>query len=348
MEKVSAPSVAIIIPAWNQRDELIQCLESFSCTDYPNYEVVVVNNGAEDNTSEVVRRDFPWATLIEEGIDLGFCKANNIGLRYCLEKRFDYVVLLNADTKILPHFIPELVSVMQSDHKIGIAGAKNLLMENPAYMWGQYGKVTWGPMLVKTIGRFEPDKNLNEPPKDIDWVICNGCIMSRAALEKVGMFDEDFWQCNEDVDWSYRARRAGFRVIYVDTAAILHKGSSSAKSQRIKVFSYGYFLGRNAIVFAKKYATFFQMIKLITMMTMGIFGRCAYHFMAIIKRMVIVTIHDIMLTIFGQRFFIRGIFDGLRGKLSPDYTFIRQTPATAISNKLKQGKLARFKIWLGV
>lgn len=340
MDNVPEPRVAILIPAWNQIDELRQCLESFSCDNYTNYEVIVVNNGTDDNTSEVIRRDYSWVTLIEEGFNLGFCKANNIGLRYCSKKNFEYVVLLNADTKVLPGFIGGLVRIMREDPKIGIAGAKNLLMDNPSFMWGQYGKVTWGPMLSKIVGRFEPDRNLNEPPRDVDWVICNGCIISRAALEAVGEFDENFWQCDEDIDLSYRAREAGFRIIYADSVAILHKGSSSTDSGRKKIFSYGYFLGRNAIMFAKKHATLIQMIKLIIMMAIGTVVRFAYFSIIIMK-------DGLIGAIIMDKFFLRGIYDGLHGKLSPDYIMIHRPDSPATTNAPEQGRWVRFKRWMG-
>src|SRR5438445_219857 len=131
-------------------------------------------------------------------------------------------------------------------------------------------------MLVKTVGRFAPDWQLQEPLKDVDWVIANGCMIGREALLKVGLFDEDFWQCNEDVDWSYRARKAGYRVVYVDRAAILHKGGSSADLGHKRVFSYGYFIGRNAFTFARKHGTIFQKIKLFLMVWVGVLGRIAF------------------------------------------------------------------------
>lgn len=341
MDNVSEPRIAVLIPAWNQIDELKQCLDSFSCDNYTNYEVIVVNNGTDDNTSEVIRRDYSWVTLIEEGFNLGFCKANNIGLRYCSKNNFDYVILLNADTKVLPGFIGGLVRIMREDPKIGIAGAKNLLMDNPSFMWGQYGKVTWGPMLSKIVGRFEPDRNLKEPPRDVDWVICNGCIISRAALEAVGEFDEIFWQCNEDVDLSYRIREAGFRIIYADTVAILHKGSSSTDTGRKKIFSYLYFLGRNSVMFAKKHATLLQMIKFIIMIIVGIIIRFAYS--------TVITIKDGLISgIKRDHFFIRGIYDGFHGKLSPDYIIIHKLDSPAAAHVPDQGMWVRFKRWMGV
>jgi len=330
----NAPRVAVQILTWNRVDELVPCLESFARVDYPNYEVIVLDNGSEDETVPTVKRDFPWVTLIENGKNLGFCRGNNVGLRYCLERGFDYVLLLNSDTEVLPDLIGELVEVMQADPRIGIAGAKNLLLENPAYMWGQYGEVTWGPLLVRTIGRFTPDRNLREPPKDVDWVICNGCMVSRAALAKVGGFDEEFWQCNEDVDWSYRARRAGFRVVYVDRAAILHKGGSSGQLGHKKVFSYGYFIGRNAFTFARKYANPLQKAKLFLMVWIGVLGRIAFF-----------AIDNTKNAVLGQRHFVRGVLDGMRGRLSEDHILVQFSPEP---RAFRQDRRAKIRRWLGV
>jgi len=331
----AAPRVAVQILTWNRVDELVPCLESFACIDYPRFEVIVLDNGSIDETIPTVKRDFPWVTLIENGANLGFCRGNNVGLRYVVEQGFDYVLLLNSDTKVLPGLLHELVAVMQSDPRIAIAGAKNLLMENPSYTWGKYGKGTWGPMLVRTMGRYQPDWNLQEPPRDVDWVIANGCLVSRAALEKVGVFDEDFWQCNEDVDWSYRARRAGFRVVYVDRAAILHKGGSSADLGNKQVFSYGYFIGRNAFVFARKYGNALQKTKLFVNVWIGIVGRIAFF-----------TLNNAKGAVMGQRAFVRGMIDGIRGTLTPDEIMVKQ--GNIRLRNLSQGRVARFVRWLGV
>jgi GT2 family glycosyltransferase len=331
----TAPRVAVQILTWNRVDEVVPCLESFACIDYPNFEVIVIDNGSEDETVPTVKRDFPWVTLIENRENLGFCRGNNVGLRYALERGFDYVLLLNSDTKVLPGLITELVAVMESDPRIAIAGAKNVLMENPDYTWGKYGVVTWGPMLVKTIGRFAPDQRLGEPPRDVDWVIANGCLVRRSALEKVGLFDEEFWQCNEDVDWSYRARAAGFRVVYADRAAILHKGGSSADLTRAKVFSYGYFIGRNAFMFARKHANPLQKMKLFIMVWIGILGRITFHLLDNAKHAVL-----------SQRAFVSGMRDGMRGTLRPELITVKW--GSAGSRRYRQGIRGRVLRWLGV
>jgi GT2 family glycosyltransferase len=331
----ASPPVAVIILTWNRVDELVPCLDSFVRNDYPATDIVVVDNGSEDETVATVKRDYPWVTLIENGTNLGFCRGNNVGLRYALERKYDYVMLLNSDTEYLPGLIHELVSVMEADPTIGIAGAKNVLMENPDYTWGKYGIVTWGPMLVWTVGRFVLDDRLNEPPRDVPWVIGNACMMRREPLETVGLFDEEFWQCNEDADWCYRCRKAGYRVVYVDRAAILHKGGSSADVTQKKVFSYGYFIGRNAWTFARKHGNAFQKAKLFTMMVLGMLGRIAFFSLDAAKN-----------AILGQRAFVSGMLDGMRGRLRPE--LITVTIPDRSGRRFRQGIRGRLMRWLGV
>jgi len=330
----ASPRVAVLILTWNRVDELVPCLESFVCNDYRPCDVVVIDNGSEDESVPTVQRDFPWVKLIQNGTNLGFCRGNNVGLKWAVEQGYDYVMLLNSDTKLLPGLVSELVSVLQSDPRVGIAGAKNVLMENPDFTWGRYGKVTWGPMLVKTVGRFARDERRGEPPQDVDWVIGNACMMRREALEKVGVFDEEFWQCNEDVDWCYRAREAGFRVVYVDRAAILHKGGSSADLSHRKIFSYGYFIGRNAFTFARKHGNVFQKIKLFIMLWVGVLGRIAFF-----------TLDNTKHAILGQRAFVNGMLDGMRGRLRPELITVTIAPKT---RQFRQGIRGRFMRWLGV
>ncbi len=330
----AAPRVAVLVLTWNRVDELVPCLESFACNDYRPCDVVVMDNGSEDDTVATVRRNFPWVRLIENGTNLGFCRANNVGMKWAIEQGYGYVMLLNSDTKVLPGLISELVAVMEADKTIGIVGAKNILMENPDFTWGRYGKVTWGPMLVTTVGRFARDARLGEPPRDVDWVIGNACMMSRGALEKVGFFDEAFWQCNEDVDWCYRARKAGFRVVYVDRAAILHKGGSSADISHRKIFSYGYFIGRNAFMFARKHGNLFQKVKLFVMLWVGVLGRIAFF-----------TLDNTKHAILGQRAFVNGMMDGIRGRLRPELITVTIAPRT---RQFRQGIRGRFMRWLGV
>lgn len=328
----ATPRVTVIILTWNRVDDIVMCLESFSEVTYPNLEVVVVDNASADDTVETVRARFPWATLLVNDDNLGYVGGNNVGIRHALEQGTDYVFILNSDTKMTPTCLDELVRVMQSDTRIAITGAKNLYLQNPVYTWGKYGVLNWGPMLVRTHGRFVRDYP-ESSPKDVDWVIGNGCMMSRAALETVGIFDEEFFQVNEDVDWCMRARKLGYRIVYVDTAAIHHRGASSADLSKPIVFSYGYFLGRNAILFAKKHANPLQFAWLVAMMILGITMRIsAFALNAVIR------------AVLGQEHFVTGMLDGFAGRLRRDKITIRMPVPT---NELPDTPVVRLMRWLG-
>jgi GT2 family glycosyltransferase len=327
-----SPRVAVIILTWNRVEDVVTCLESFARLDYPNYEVVVVDNASSDETVATVRADFPWATLMVNDDNLGYVGGNNVGIRYALERKFDYVFILNNDTKVTPNVVSELVRVMQTDPRIAITGAKNLCFDVPAYSWGKYGVLNWGPMLCRTEGRFRLDTP-EGPPKDVDWVIGNGCMMSREALERIGIFDEEFFQVNEDVDWCVRARKLGYRVVYVDTAAIYHKGASSADLTKPVVFSYGYFLGRNAILFARKHANALQWARLLTNMTLGVVLRVlAYSTAAALRAAA------------SQTHFLNGMRDGFARQLRRDRITIRMPVP---SPEPADNRLVRFLRWLG-
>jgi GT2 family glycosyltransferase len=326
------PRVAIIILTWNRVDDVVTCLESFSEVHYPNLEVIVVDNDSKDDTVETVREGFRWATLIVNDDNLGYVGGNNVGIRYALEHGADYVFILNSDTKMTPNVLEELVGVMQGDPRIAIAGAKNLYMQNPQFTWGKYGVLNWGPMLVRTHGRFVRDFP-EMSPKDVDWVIGNGCMMSREALEKVGIFDEEFFQVNEDVDWCVRAKNLGYRVVYVDTAVIHHRGASSADLSKPIVFSYGYFLGRNAILFARKHANPAQWTLLLLNMTLGVVLRISFFSAGAVLRAVM-----------SQSHFVNGLYDGFRGQLRRDRVTIRMPTQ---SDEPPDTRMIRLLRWLG-
>jgi GT2 family glycosyltransferase len=325
------PRVAVVIISWNRVGEIVNCLESFPCLEYPNFEVVVVDNASQDPTVATVRERFPWATVIVNERNLGYVGGSNVGFRYALEHGADYAFLLNQDTKVTPTVLSELVRVMQGDSRIGIAGAKNLLMENPSYTWAKYGVLNWGPMLVRSVGGYQLDRPEPVSPKDVDWVIGNGCMMSREALERVGLFDEEFFHFNEDVDWSMRARKLGYRAVYVDTAAIYHKGSSAGDFTQRVVFHSAYFLGRNAIIFAHKHATRLQWAKLLVLMSLGWALRAS-----------LFAVRAMLEVVGDQQPFVIGLVDGFSGRLRRDRITVRRgrTPTG--------GRLDRFLRWMGL
>lgn len=255
---MDAPRVALIILNWNGRDDVLNCVATLPRLTYPNYVATVVDNASADGSVAALRERFPQQRVLVMEKNLGFCGGNNRGIQDALAGGAQYVLLLNNDTEMHPELVTELVCVAVDDARIGAVGAKNLRLENPAEIWGAYGELTYGKELVRVIGKGELDGPAYRVVRDVDWVIGNGLLMSRAAIDAVGGFDEGFFGYHEDVDWCTRARERGFRMVFNGNAVVFHKGFGASDPRRPIPFPVLYFLGRNGIYFARKHGSLWQ------------------------------------------------------------------------------------------
>jgi GT2 family glycosyltransferase len=272
---VDAPRVAIVILNWNGRDDVLNCVSTLPRLTYPNYAATVVDNASADGSVEALRQRFPQQRVLVMEKNLGFCGGNNRGIQDAVADGAEYVLLLNNDTEMHPELVSELVRTAQTDPRIGAVGAKNLRLENPGEVWGAYGELTYGKELVRVIGKGQPDGPPYCVVRDVDWVIGNGIMMSRAAIESVGGFDEGFFGYHEDVDWCERARRRGFRIVFNGRAIVLHKGFGASDPRRPIPFPVLYFLGRNGIYFACKHGSLWQRIRFCTLFLAEVAGLLA-------------------------------------------------------------------------
>ncbi len=314
---VEMPPVAIVIPTWNRRADVLHCVDSLGRLTYSNLLPVVVDNGSADGTVAALRERHPHIEIIENGVNLGYAGGNNVGIRWALAQGAEYVCLLNNDAEATPDLLEQLVRVARSDQRIGVVGARNLLMEDPVRLWGAYGKLTYGPFIVRTVGQGAPDGAQWQGQKDVDWVIGNGSLWSREALMEVGLLDEAFFAYHDDVDWCVRARRAGYRVVYVGSAAILHKGGGSSDTAQRHSFPLPYFLGRNGVLFVRKHARRGERWRFAALCTAAMAGRGAR---AVVLRWGPVgaqTRSRGRLLWSWEAAFWRGLFDALRGRPVP-------------------------------
>jgi len=246
-----SPHVAIVILTWNGKEDILHCLSTLPCIRYPNWSATVVDNASADDTVAAVGATYPDQRLLVMEKNLGFCGGNNRGIADALERGADYVLLLNNDTELHPDLLDELVRVARTDRTIGAVGTKNILMHDHSLVWGAYGELRYDRDLVRLIGSRQPDGPAYTCVKDVDWVIGNGVMMSRAAIEAIGGFDERFFGYHEDVDWCER-------------------GFGAAQPGAIRPFPVLYFLGRNSIMFARKHGTAFQLTKFVTLFFAGV------------------------------------------------------------------------------
>jgi len=246
--------VVLLILTWNRRDDVLRCVASLSRLRYPHVTPVVVDNASQDDTVEALSARHPDLPIIRNAANLGYAGGNNVGIRWALEQGAEYVQLINSDTEVTPDMTSELVRVADADPRIAVVGCRNVLMEDQTRLWGAYSTLTYGPFLVRSDGAGAPDGASWHVLRDVDAVIGNGYLWRRAALQDVGVLDETFFGYHEDVEWCERARRAGWRVVYAGTAAIVHRGGSASSAGHARVFPARYFLGRNGVRFVRRYA----------------------------------------------------------------------------------------------
>ncbi len=211
---MNCPKVSIIILNWNGLDDTIECLESLKKITYPNYEVVVVDNGSEGNDVEVLREKYgSYVHIIENGSNLGFAGGTNVGIRHALERGSDYVLALNNDITVDRQFLNELVAVSAKQEGIGAVGPKFYDYDNPTKV--QVPSMYW---------------SVRDKPKEMGAIVGIAFLVKREVFEKVGLLDETFYPAYcEDRDFFGRLKENGYKILCVPSSVVYHKLGASTK-----------------------------------------------------------------------------------------------------------------------
>jgi hypothetical protein len=239
--KSQYPKVNIVVLNYNGKDCLKKCLTSLFSVDYPNFEVVVVDNNSQDGSLEMARLAFSRATFIKNEQNLGFSAGNNVGIKYSLEKMADFVLLLNNDTVVKKDFLKQLIKSAKVNTMAGIFSPLIFSGDGKA-VWFSGGKIDWWRMKALNLR----DNLINDFPSS-DFI--SGCAMLVRAevFKKIGLLDEDFFLYWEDADFSVRAKKVGFALLVVADAQINHLEKSEEKKEK-KV----YWLVLSGLLFFKK------------------------------------------------------------------------------------------------
>jgi GT2 family glycosyltransferase len=219
--------------------------------DYPNYEVVLVDNASRDNSADRIKQNFPEITLIKNPDNLGFAEGNNMGIRYLLKKNIDHVMLLNNDTVVDRKFLTELIDGLEAYPGAGSAGPKIYYMGRPDVIWfagGGFRKIS-GRTFHYGIG--QKDNGQFDKVREVGFVTGCALLVKRSLIEKVGLLDPDYFFSYEDVDWSERAAKKHYKLIYVPSSRVWHKFAASAGGRFAPL--YVYYRVRNKLIFARKH-----------------------------------------------------------------------------------------------
>jgi len=230
--------LSIVIICWNDWKVIENCLRSiFENTNKIDFEVIVSDNGSTDGSIERIRTQFPLVRLIENGANLGFSKANNVGIRAATG---DYVLILNPDTIIHPGALDRWIEFADQHPEAGGFGCKVL---NPDGTYQGTARpfptvrraliAAFGLRPLGLLGRaFLSDKYVGwngDQERDIDWQ-SGCCVLVRGDLLKsIDGFDEQFFFHYEEVDLCYRVWQSGHSIRYTPTVTITHLGGQSVR-----------------------------------------------------------------------------------------------------------------------
>lgn len=238
--------VTVVILNYKLKEDTLKCLASVKNSNYQNFDLIVLDNGSDDGLESEISKD-KNLTFIQNGQNLGFT-GNNIGIKKALAEGAEYVFILNPDTIIEAETISNLVEGLE-EYQAGIACPK-IYFDQPRKIWFAGGKLDQLNVLGSNIGVNEVDHGQYDQDREIEIGTGAALFVKKEVFEKIGILDERFFLYYEDTDFCYRAKQAGFKIMYLPKAIVYHE---NAKSTGLGSSLQDYFITRNRMLFAKKF-----------------------------------------------------------------------------------------------
>jgi len=256
MNESVVPSVSVIVLTHNRKSYVLACLKSILSMSYPNYDVIVVDNGSTDGTYEAIRRGFPSVRLLRSTKNLGGAGGRNLGIKNATGK---YLLFVDDDVVVDKNLLNEFVSLIQK-HPICILSPKILDYTDSSRFLGISHNINLLTGKASGVGYGEWDREQFDENMEVPMVGATCMFVEKKTLEKVGLFDETLNIPYEDSDFCLRARKCGVKVVYVYRAKVWHNARKPEIDRRLQWLGVttperAYFLIRNRILFMRKHST---------------------------------------------------------------------------------------------
>ena len=296
MEK-EYPLVYIIVLNWNNYKDTEECINSLNRMSYPNYRIIIVDNGSHDNSGGMLHKEFPEHIFLFNHKNLGYAGGNNIGIKKAINIGADYILILNNDIVVKSHdFLASLISYMENHKETGILGPKVLSYQDQAVL-SDYSCSLWWNLLEKF---FLSQKHKHEDDQDEgEYVTRVGgcCMLIRTQLfQETSFFDDRFFMYGEENDFCLRALLKGIDIVYYPKKEVFRK---TKKNNSYLAFR-GYYGARNGYYMVKKNFTGLKKTVLLIL-----------YFLSEMKKVLKSCLKG---RFFVANYIIRGIFHGLTGK----------------------------------
>lgn len=216
---------SVIIPNWNGKDLLKDCLTSLRTQSFKSFEIILVDNGSDDDSTKYTKENFPQVKIIKLNKNYGFAKAINDGVKI---SSAEYVVFLNNDTKVDKDWLKNLVLCAGKHPEVISVNSKILNFDNPKLIDG-VGILINEVGQAKSIGWQEKDLGQYNKEQYIFGATGGASLFKRKEFIKLGYFDESYFMYSEEVDFAFRAQFMGLQSIYCPKAKVFHKHKATAK-----------------------------------------------------------------------------------------------------------------------
>ena len=223
--------VSVTICSWNTQADLRTCLASLEAVRAEaRFEVIVVDNNSQDGSPDMVEREFPWVRLFRMAKNLGFTGGHNYALD---QRKAPHAFLLNSDAAVHRNALRILIDYANGHPHVGVVGPRILNPDGSLQLSCRRFPYPIAALFRNTwLGRLFPKNRYlreylmtdwdHDSPREVDWVSGAAMFVTKQFMDKVGYLDPEFFMFCEDVDWCWRARDAGFRVVYLPIAEVTH------------------------------------------------------------------------------------------------------------------------------
>ncbi len=304
--------VAVILINWNSFDCTYDCILSLKEMPYKDYDIILVDNGSSDDSGERLQAMFPDVVYLKIIDNVGFTGSNNLALNYSLNRPYQYSLLLNNDTIVTPDFLEILVRYLDEHPETGAVQPRIYYNHDRSLLWnaGSYFN-KWTGVTVSE-GHKKRSTPTSNTLKEVDWITGCALLTRNEIIRKIGLLDECLFMYYEDVDFTFRIKNEGHKLMYIPDSVIYHIAGAAYKSKKKGKEGYVnpivYYVNlRNRIWLLKKYTGPLQWP--------SVFLSCFFYYSGVLVYFLL-----------RRRFVklkatLKAIRDGIKGKMTSQYRF---------------------------
>ena len=227
---MSDQKVSVIVVTYNSAKDIVLCLKSLVSQTYQQVDLLIVDNASQDNTVNLVKKQFPQVKIIENKKNSGFAKANNQGIKKALLGGSSIAVLLNPDTRVDNNFVEVGVNFLKTHHQVAAASPTIVYASKPDKIWYVGAKIWRGTEILKQkslkfgehVDKRKELTGKHQCSQKTDWATGCALFIPKNSIEEIGYLEESLFMYGEDVDFSLRAQKMGKEIWYFSGTKVYH------------------------------------------------------------------------------------------------------------------------------